>query len=131
VEALCRRVIVIHHGVLLYDGDLAGLVARFAPSKTIVLDLERDAETPTRERLVALVGDPDRVVEMGDGRVTLRVPRTETAAVTSRVLSNLPVTDLVVEEPAVDEVIDRVFATAPGESIGESVDGGAIDGAER
>ena len=71
VEALCRRVIVIHHGVLLYDGDLAGLVARFAPSKTIVLDLERDAETPTRERLVALVGDPDRVVEMGDGRVTL------------------------------------------------------------
>src|SRR6187455_2141633 len=39
VEALCKRVIVIHHGKLLFDGDLVGLIARFAPHKTIVVDL--------------------------------------------------------------------------------------------
>src|SRR5206468_8335316 len=42
VEALCRRVIVIHHGQLLFDGDLSRLVERFSPHKTIVVELERD-----------------------------------------------------------------------------------------
>lgn len=38
VEALCKRVIVIHHGTLLYDGDLPGLVRQFSPVKTIKVD---------------------------------------------------------------------------------------------
>ena len=40
VEALCRRVIVIHHGKLLFDGELAALVQRFTAHKTIVVRLE-------------------------------------------------------------------------------------------
>jgi ABC-2 type transport system ATP-binding protein len=122
VEALCRRVLVIHHGSLLYDGDLTGLVARFAPRKTIVLDLERGAEAPTTARLVELTGAPDRVVGARDGRVTLRVPRSETAAVTTRMLASLSVVDLVVEEPPIDEVIDLVFASAPDDSPGATVE---------
>src|SRR6266536_286727 len=39
VQALCRRVIVIHHGKLLYDGPLAGLGSQFAAYKTIGLSL--------------------------------------------------------------------------------------------
>ena len=111
VEALCRRVLVIHHGALLYDGDLTGLVARFAPRKTIVLDLERGADPPTPDALTAIAGGPDRIVGSADGRVTLRVPRSDTAAVTTRALADLPVLDLVVEEPPIDEVIDLVFAS--------------------
>jgi hypothetical protein len=42
VTALCRRVLVIHQGRLLFDGDLIGLVRRLASHKTIVLDLEDD-----------------------------------------------------------------------------------------
>src|ERR671912_44508 len=44
VEALCRRVIVIHQGRLLYDGDLTGLVQRFAAHKTITVELEEGAQ---------------------------------------------------------------------------------------
>ena len=39
VEALCQRVIVIHHGRILFDGDLTALVQKFSPHKTIVVDL--------------------------------------------------------------------------------------------
>jgi ABC-2 type transport system ATP-binding protein len=113
VEALCKRVIVIHHGKLLYDGDLTGLVARFAPRKTITLDLEPGVAAPTRAELVELAGDHEAIADVANDRISLHVPRSRTAAVTTRLLAALPVLDLIVEEPPIDEVIDQVFATGP------------------
>ena len=43
--------------------------------------------------------------------VKLRVPKTETAAVTSQLLTDLPITDLTVEEPPIEEVIEQAFAS--------------------
>jgi ABC-2 type transport system ATP-binding protein len=112
VEALCRRVIVIHHGMLLYDGDLTGLVARFSPHKTIGLDLDPASPAPSQELLAELAGASDRIVEQTPDRVSLRVPRSETAAVATRLLAQLAVVDLVVEDPPIDEVIDLVFTAS-------------------
>src|SRR5262249_8243163 len=39
VEELCERVIVIHHGVILFDGPLKELANRFAGHKTVVVTL--------------------------------------------------------------------------------------------
>ncbi len=103
VEALCRRVIVIHHGRLLFDGGLGDLVARFSPHKTILVELGAES--------VDLGGLP--VVERDGDRVTLRVPKAETARVTERVLATLPVVDLTVEDPPIEEVIEQVFASGP------------------
>jgi ABC-2 type transport system ATP-binding protein len=101
VEALCRRVIVIHHGRLLFDGELAALVQRFTAHKTIVVQLE-DCRADLRA-----YGD---VVSFDEGSFTLRVPKAETARVTERILADLQVIDLLVEDPPIEEVIDRVFA---------------------
>ena len=102
VEALCRRVIVIHHGRLLFDGDLTGLVQRFSPHKTIVVEL--------RGRLGRPASPTARSSRQADGRVTLRVPKAETASITGRLLAELPVVDLTVEDPPIEEVIEQVFA---------------------
>ncbi len=101
VEALCRRVIVIHHGRLLFDGDLASLVQHFSPHKTIVVELEDERVD------LAAYGE---VVARTDGRVTLRVPKSETASVTGRLLADLPIADLTVEDPPIEDVIEQVFA---------------------
>ena len=101
VEALCRRVVVIHHGKLLYDGELSGLVQRFTAHKTIVVQLEDCLAD------LDLYGE---VMTCEDGYVTLRVPKTETARVTERLLADLPVIDLTVEDPPIEEVIEQVFA---------------------
>lgn len=101
VEALCRRVIVIHHGRLLFDGELSALVRRFTAHKTIVVQLEESG---------ADLGKYGEVVSSEEGRVTLRVPKSETAAVTERILADLPVIDLTVEDPPIEEVIEQVFA---------------------
>ncbi|MFN8493423.1 MAG: ATP-binding cassette domain-containing protein [Caldilineaceae bacterium] len=101
VEALCKRVVVIHHGKLLFNGDLTGLVERFSPYKTISLQLWNGA--------VDLSGYGE-IVEQGDSLVKLRVPKADTATVTGRLLADLPIADLTVEDPPIDEVIELVFA---------------------
>ncbi len=100
VEALCRRVIVIHHGRLLFDGDLSTLLDRFSTHKTITVQLET---CPDR-----LEGYGE-VVSCEDGLVTLRVPKAETPRLTARLLADLPVIDLTVDDPPIEEVIERVF----------------------
>jgi len=47
------------------------------------------------------------VLSCEDGRYTLRVPKAETARITERLLADLPVVDLLVEDPPIEEVIDR------------------------
>ena len=101
VEALCRRVVVIHHGKLVFDGELADLVQRFTAHKTIVVQLKD---------CVADLAAYGEVLSCEDGRVTLRVPKMETARVTERLLADLPVIDLTVADPPIEEVIERFFA---------------------
>jgi ABC-2 type transport system ATP-binding protein len=101
VEALCKRVIIIHRGKLLFDGDLAELVQRFTAHKTIIVQMG-DCQADLRS-----YGD---VVSCSEGSFTLRVPKAETARATERILADLPVIDLLVEDPPIEEVIDRVFA---------------------
>ncbi len=101
VEALCRRVIVIHLGKLLFDGDLAALVQKFSAHKTIVVQLGN---------CQADLNNYGEVVSCTDGQFTLRVPKTDTAQVTSKILANFSVIDLLVEDPPIEEVIERVFA---------------------
>ena len=101
VEALCKRVIVIHHGRILFDGDLSGLVNQFSSYKTLSLTLQNP------EIELSKYGE---VLSTDDGRVTLRVPKAETSQVTARLLSDFQVDDLTVEDTPIDDVIDQVFS---------------------
>jgi ABC-2 type transport system ATP-binding protein len=100
VEALSKRVIVIHHGKLLYDGDLNKLVQKFTAHKTIVVQLGDCA---------ADLHSYGEVINCEEGRWTLRVPKDKTARITERLLADLPVIDLLVEDPPIEEVIDQIF----------------------
>ncbi len=104
VEALCRRVIVIHHGRILFDGGLAGLVERFAAFKTIGVTLRDGA---------ADLGAYGEVVGQSGAEVKLRVARADAPRVTARLLAEQAVDDLTIEDPPIDDVIERVFALEP------------------
>ncbi len=106
VVALCRRVLVIHHGRLLYDGDLAALAGRMAPYKLVRLTLRRDPDGLSLESY-------GEVTARTDQRVTIRIPRDGAAERTARLVRDLEpqLTDISVEDPPIEEVIDRVFST--------------------
>jgi ABC-2 type transport system ATP-binding protein len=101
VEALCKRVIVIHQGSILFDGALASLADEFAAYKTIGVVLE-NGSTP--------LDGYGEVVHREEGRVTLRVPKAETSRVAARLLAEQEVLDLTIEEPPIEDVIELVFA---------------------
>ena len=101
VEALCERVIVIHHGKILFDGDLTALSDTVAAWKTIAIVLENGAGD------LSSYGD---VIHREGDLVTLRVPKAETARVTARLFAEQEVLDLNVEDPPIEDVIELVFA---------------------
>ncbi|HEU5287513.1 MAG TPA: ABC transporter, partial [Candidatus Limnocylindria bacterium] len=100
-----RRVIVIHHGVLLYDGALADLAERMAPYKRISVTLH----TSDPRRDLSAYGE---VAVRDDYSATLHVPRREAPERTARLVRDLgdDLADISVEDPPIEEVIDRVFA---------------------
>ena len=106
VQALCRRVIVIHHGRILFDGALADLSTRFDQTKTIGVTLSDG---------VADLSAYGEVISTDDGRTILRVARADAPQVTTRLLRDLPVADLTIEDPPIEDVIERVFADARDE----------------
>ena len=107
VEALCQRVIVIHHGRILFDGDLAALVQKFSPHKTIVVDLAPGATNGRGAEALRPFGE---VVAYTEGQAVLRVPKAETAVVTTKLLTNLAINDLTIQDPPIEEVIEQVFS---------------------
>jgi ABC-2 type transport system ATP-binding protein len=122
VQALCRRVVVIHHGRILYDGDLTGLGTRFDATKTIGVTL--------KEGTVDLSAY-GQVLSSEDGRVTLRVSRADAPEVAGRLLRDLQVADLTIEDPPIEDVIERVFASGSGEPGGAAAEASAAAIASR
>jgi len=100
VEALCQRVIMIDSGRLLFDGELAELSRRFARHKTIVVTLTEPADLSAYGEVIG---------EVGGLRTTIRIGRGDVAAVTARLLAEQLVSDLTVEDPPIDDVIELVF----------------------
>jgi ABC-2 type transport system ATP-binding protein len=103
VAALCPRVMVIDKGRLIYDGGLADLVRRVRPDKRVRLRLSRQVE---RRDLEAL----GTVVEHLDAEATVQVSQEGLQASVARALSSLPLTDLTVEDPPLEEVMRDLFA---------------------
>ena len=101
VVALCKRVIVIHHGTILFDGPLSALSDRFAVYKTITLTL------PSPDIDLSRYGD----VVMAEGlRVSLRVDRAAVSSTAASLLHDHAVSDLTITDAPIDDVIEHVFA---------------------
>jgi ABC-2 type transport system ATP-binding protein len=104
VERLCPRVIVIDKGRLVYDGELKALVTRLRPDKRVVLRLTRPVAPGDLARLGGTV------VRHDAAEGVLQVNTEAVNGVVSAALAQLPVSDLTVENPPLEEVMSALFA---------------------
>jgi ABC-2 type transport system ATP-binding protein len=102
ITALCERVLLIHQGRLIYDGALDGLTDRFAPYRQVKLELEHPATAAT----LSSYGE----VETISGReASLIMHRDDLTRTVAKLLAELPVCDLTISDPPIEDIIGRVF----------------------
>ena len=110
VEALARRVIVIHHGQVLFDGALTELATRFGGHKTITVTF--DASTSDPGAAPADLSSYGDVIDASGARVVLRVDADRAPQITAKLLGDHAVADLSIEDPPIEDVIELAFASA-------------------
>ena len=109
VAALCKRVVVITHGSILYDGSLEQIVDRFTSHKIVTLDLDGP---PAEERMKRL-GFP---YEIRGPQVILRIDRTRIADVLPEILRGESVRDVSVEDVPLEEIVAELFRSEAGQA---------------
>jgi ABC-2 type transport system ATP-binding protein len=105
IETLCRRVVVIDHGRLLFDGPLARLRDRILPMTSVVFDVKT---LPEPEKLS---WDGLEVREVASHRYRLDIDRrtTSPAAAVKEIVNRFDVADIAIEEPQIEDVVKRIY----------------------
>jgi ABC-2 type transport system ATP-binding protein len=104
IERLCRRLVIIDHGRVVHDGTAEELHARYGSRRRVVVDLDEPLPSPVSLPGVTLArADGLRLVyELADG--------TSAGQLVARLAALAPLRDLAVEEPAIEDVIARLYA---------------------
>lgn len=105
IEALCRRVIIIDHGKIFFDGQLAEVVDRFADFKHITIHCDGANARPA-----AGLTKYGEVVDQSAESIKLKVKRDRVIPACKALLDELPVRDIDIEEVPIEEVIRQIFS---------------------
>lgn len=102
VKELCKRVIIIDKGKIIYDGSIEDIIKKYAQNKYLSIVLHEQVKREDWEKF----GD---VVEYEELKVTLSVPRSEHAQIASQILTSFKVDDLDIKEIELEDVIRKIF----------------------
>jgi ABC-2 type transport system ATP-binding protein len=106
VEHLCRRVIIINHGSVVFDDSVAALKQSFLRNKRIELKLLEPLVQPDLEGLqVVRHDDYELVVD-----VDTSIQPIETAV--ARLISAAHVADVSIEDPPLEDIIAAMYRSA-------------------
>ncbi|MGI8643428.1 MAG: ABC transporter ATP-binding protein [Thermomicrobiales bacterium] len=106
VERLCKRLIIIDQGQIVFDGSLSAIRDRFGTHRTLVVDVES-----ALDEHMNLHWDAVEVIRTEGPRLWLRFDRTSISApdLISAVANRLPVRDLTIEEPEIEAIIAEIY----------------------
>ena len=102
VEELSKRVIIIDKGRVIYDGQLSKIVSKFAKHKVISLDFEKEISK-------SQLAEFGKITDYDKFSTKIEIPRNSITDVTAKILKELPIRDLTIEEPPIEEIIRMIF----------------------
>jgi ABC-2 type transport system ATP-binding protein len=110
VERLCRRILIIDQGRVLFDGDIADLKRRYAPNRLLDITVSGDGAAALCDVTAA---PPAGVTVIKDEELTASFsvdPGTvPVAAVIADLSARLPVVDITVREPEMEGIIREIY----------------------
>ncbi len=102
VKELCERVIMIDHGRIIYDGKLDNIVKTYAKTKEIRVVLSKKI---TKEELSKYA----KVMSYDFPKAVLTVGIEKTNQVAAKLLNDLPIIDITIEETPIEDIIRHIF----------------------
>jgi ABC-2 type transport system ATP-binding protein len=111
VERLCRRLILIDHGHVLYDGGVDTLKTKYAPHRILVVELAPDAATAGR--LIEAADVPGaEIIDQSDGvaRIQFETARTPVQDLIGALNARYPIADLSIVEPDLEGVVRQIYS---------------------
>lgn len=102
VKELCKRIIVIDDGKIVYDGSLKSLMNKYVNTKKITITFSKRVVRKNLEKLGV-------VVMYGGDTAVLSVDRGEVLVVSAKLLKSFSVTDLDIKEIGLEEVVEIMF----------------------
>jgi len=105
IEELCRRVIIIDHGTIFFDGQLGEILDRFADAKIITIH-GGDGAAYDSDKLKRY----GELIQHGAASATLRVKRDQVTLVCKALLDSFPVRDIDIQEVPIEDIIRKIFA---------------------
>ena len=103
VTALCERIIIIHQGQLKYDGGMTDLSRRIAPFKLIGV-LLADADSHDLGKYGTQIQNEEDM-----DKKYIQVRAEDVTRITSRMLADLPIHDITITDPPIEDVIEQAF----------------------
>lgn len=105
IQELCRRVIIIDKGKIFFDGLLSEVIDRFADFKIVTMSWLSGKDFPKVD-----LNQFGELLQQTSNRIQLKVKRDQVIAVCKRLLDELPVDDIDIQEVPIEEVIRQIFA---------------------
>jgi ABC-2 type transport system ATP-binding protein len=103
VEELCKRIIIIDSGKIIYDGSLEDVVKKYTKNKLLTVVFQKPVSTSS----LSIFGE---VEELGGQKVKIAVPIENARHVAAKLLENFPVEDLNIEDPDIETIIRHIFS---------------------
>ena len=100
---MCRRVIIINKGNIIYDSPLVEIIKNISPFRIFIFDFYQDAPK--------IIHDKATIIKAGDQRIYIKFDRSKITAadLISDISKKYTIRDLTLEEIGIDEVIRQIY----------------------
>lgn len=102
IQELCKRLIIIEKGKLVFDGPTDMIMERFVHHKILTIVFSQPIDTGT----LSSFGE---ILKLNEVKAVVKVPRGEAKAISSKILTSFAVEDLLIEEPRIEDIIRTIF----------------------
>lgn len=103
VRELCKRVIIIDHGSLIFDGQLDTIVKQYAPNKILTIIFNQTVQ----QKDIEVFG---KITEYSPLKVVISIPQEKLQIHAAEILKKLPVEDITIEEMNIEDIVRDIFS---------------------
>lgn len=102
VQELCERIIIIDRGEINFDGKQSELMDKYTEDKLIHICFN---DVPAQK----VLNEYGKIMSVKDNDVTLQISKNECAKTISSILNTYEVVDINIEEPGLEEIMEKLL----------------------